>query len=650
MLYFFIIILLILFYLFVNIVLMASEGGIDLKKRIIIFISVVVVIALVVTLAFVSDYKLQIVKVDNSSVSDSVVDDSSKADSEKSDNDNNQETVRTSDDSSKQTTEKIDLKDLELVVNKENSWGDSVKNVQVNVQIKNNSDEKYSDWEVTYTADDGVTVEQIWNSKQSQDKKVITFTAEQHNGIIDTRSSVDFGFILRGTSTIDAAKFKVTAGGKSADGSEKATDNTAAKKNDNDNKDVIVAANALKVPEKTTDDWLYTKGNKIVDKDGKEMWITGLNWFGYNTGTNTFDGLWAADLNSSLQAIADKGFNLIRVPISAELILQWKNGEAPQANFNNATNDYLVGMDSLQIFDYVVGQCRANGIKLMPDIHCADTDSMGHMKPVWYSDKISESDYIAALQWMADRYKDDDTIIAYDIKNEPHGKPDETPHAIWNDSKDSNNWKYIAEKTAKAILDKNPNVLIMVEGIEIYPKNIKTNGTYKSTDSGDYYFNWWGGNLRGVKDYPVDLGKYQNKLVYSPHDYGPTVFKQPWFEGKYTFDSLYKDCWHDNWMFIYEDKTAPLLIGEWGGFMREPNLTWMTDLRKLIKDNKINHTFWCFNSNSGDTGGLVLDDFKTWDQDKYEFVKEVLWQKNGKFVGLDHQIPLGKNGICLDDY
>ena len=41
--------------------------------------------------------------------------------------------------------------------------------------------------------------------------------------------------------------------------------------------------------------------------------------------------------------------------------------------------------------------------------------------------------------------------------------------------------------------------------------------------------------------------------------------------------------------------------------------------------------------------------FKTWDEEKYAFVKEVLWQENGKFVGLDHAIPLGDNGITLQD-
>ena len=399
------------------------------------------------------------------------------------------------------------------------------------------------------------------------------------------------------------------------------------------------------------DDWLTTQGAKIIDMNGNEVWLTGCNWFGYNTGTNIFDGLWNADLNTSVNAIADHGFNLIRIPISTELVNQWEDGTYPQANFNQATNSYLVGMNSLEIFNYVIGQCRANGMKIMIDFHCATTNAAGHNYPLWCDDKISEKDYIRALEWIASTYKDDDTIIAIDLENEPHGKPDESPRAKWDDSKDSDNWKYIAEKAGLAVLNKNPNLLVMVEGIECYPVDTKKNGNYKSTDKSDYYFNWWGGNLRGVADNPVDLGKYNNKLVYSPHDYGPTVYEQPWFEGSYTFDSLMDDCWRDNWFYIYEQKKAPLLIGEWGGFMKEPNLTWMTYCRKLIKENKLHHTFWCFNANSGDTGGLVLDDFTTWDNDKYEFVKEVLWQTNdGKFIGLDHQIPLGENGISLSDY
>ena len=72
----------------------------------------------------------------------------------------------------------------------------------------------------------------------------------------------------------------------------------------------------------------------------------------------------------------------------------------------------------------------------------------------------------------------------------------------------------------------------------------------------------------------------------------------------------------------------------------------------MIKQ-RIHHTFWCFNENSGDTGGLVYDNFGKWDEDKYALVEKALWQDDsGKFISLDHTIPLGKggNGISLSDY
>ncbi len=550
------------------------------------------------------------------------------------------------------TEKQTSSNDVTLVLNSANSWDNgSDKFTQLDGTVKNGSDKSIGSWTVTIKASSGVSVDQFWNCEIDVNGGTLTVTPVEHNSKIDSGSEGTFGMILCNAGNINASDATIKYGTTTITGS---SNNSSNNNNNNSNSSSVGNNNpeikqAKDVPAPTTDDWLYTDGSKILDKNGKEVWLTGINWFGYNTGTNTFDGLWACDLNTSISAIADRGFNLLRIPISTELIKNWSNGSYPNANFNQATNSYLVGMNSLEIFDYVVGQCRANGIKIMIDIHSAKTDAMGHMKPIWSEGNITEQDFLDSLSWMSARYKNDDTIIAYDLKNEPHGKANESPRAKWDGSKDSDNWKYIAEKAANAVLSKNPNVLVMVEGIEIYPKDIKSNGDFSSTNMGDYYCTWWGGNLRGVKDNPVDLGKYQNKLVYSPHDYGPTVYEQPWFKGGYTFDSLYKDCWYDNWFYIQEQDIAPLLIGEWGGFMRDPNLKWMTYLRKLIKENKINHTFWCFNSNSGDTGGLVLDDFTTWDEDKYAFVKEVLWQQNGKFVGLDHEIPLGENGITLSD-
>ena len=400
------------------------------------------------------------------------------------------------------------------------------------------------------------------------------------------------------------------------------------------------------------DDWLTTDGDRIVDQNGTEVWLTGCNWFGYNTGSNIFDGVWACNMRQALESIADHGFNLLRIPMSAELLLQWKNGEYPQANFNQAYNAELQSMNSLEIFDYALDICAANGIKVMIDIHSLPTDAMGHMLPMWYTDSFTVDDYYEALDWLSERYANNDTIIAYDLKNEPHGAASETEHAIWNDSEDANNWRYVAETAGNIILDNNPHALIVIEGIQIYPIDPIANN-FTSTNDDDYYNSWWGGNLRAVADYPIDFGSPERnaQIVYSPHDYGPAVYAQPWFEGGFTYESLYEDYWHDAWLYIDEEEIAPLLIGEWGGFMTGDNLTWMTYMRQLIAEYHLNHTFWCFNANSGDTGGLVLDDFVTWDEDKYEFVREVLWQdQDGNFIGLDHAVALGDNGISLSEY
>lgn len=545
----------------------------------------------------------------------------------------------------------------------DNSWVDSdttMYGVQFGI-TNNSSSDLNGGWELVMTIE-GLVSCSGWNGTYTADGNKLVIKNAEYNGDIFKGGTVVVGgnVGVKGELKVSDAKINgvactVTVGTVNQNNQNNNQGNNNDNNNNNNNNNSEPPADVEELLERSEDavqgdDWLYTDGNRILDKDGKQVWLTGVNWFGYNTGTNTFDGLWNSQLKPSVEAIADHGFNLIRVPISAELINSWAAGEYPKANYNNAYNTELNNMNSLQIFDYFLKLAEENGLKVMPDIHSAETNASGHVVNLWYTDKVSAEDFYSALEWMADRYKDNDTIIAYDLKNEPHGKPFEGDGAaIWNDSTKPNNWKYVAEQAAARILAKNPNVLILVEGTEIYPMDLNTNSDFHSTNEKDYHFNWWGGNLRGVRDYPVNLGKYQNKLVYSPHDYGPTVYKQPWFEGDYDYDSLMKDCWKDNWLYIHTDNIAPLLIGEWGGFMKEPNLKWMTHMRELISNYHLNHTFWCYNANSGDTGGLVLDDFKTWDEEKYAFVKEVLWQENGKFVGLDHAIPLGDNGITLKE-
>lgn len=405
----------------------------------------------------------------------------------------------------------------------------------------------------------------------------------------------------------------------------------------------IAAPVASAVPE---NDWLHVVGNQIVDEEGNRVWLTGTNWFGYNASERVFHGLWSANITELTRAMANRGINIVRVPISTQLLLEWRGGQTvARPNINEFANPELAGMNNLQIFDFWLRLCEQFGIKVMIDVHSAEADNSGHIHPTWYKGSITPELFYQGWEWITTRYRDNDTIVAMDVKNEPHGTPNQPPRAKWDSTTDTDNWKHACETAGRRILAINPNLLILCEGIEVYPRPGET-WSSPNTDpdlSPNYFYNWWGGNLRGVRDHPVNLGANQDQLVYSPHDYGPLVFEQPWFQGPFTRESLTNDVWRPNWFYIHEENIAPLLIGEWGGRLGQDERQdrWMTALRDLIRDEGLHQTFWVLNPNSGDTGGLLLDDWRTWDEAKYNLLRPALWQFNGKFVSLDHQVPLG---------
>ena len=122
--------------------------------------------------------------------------------------------------------------------------------------------------------------------------------------------------------------------------------------------------------------------------------------------------------------------------------------------------DGKTAKNSMEVFDIMMQKCKKYGIKAFIDVHSPHTDNSGHNYNLWYGKAGVTTDvWIESLVWLADRYKNDDTLIAYDLKNEPHGKRgysgSECPAnmAKWDDSKDKNNWKYSAEECAQQIID-----------------------------------------------------------------------------------------------------------------------------------------------------------------------------------------------------
>ena len=157
----------------------------------------------------------------------------------------------------------------------------------------------------------------------------------------------------------------------------------------------------------------------------------------------------------------------------------------------------------------------------------------------------------------------------------------------------------MAEKAGDAILKVNPNWLIVVEGID--------NNEGQST--------WWGGDLAAAKQYPVQLSE-ANHLVYEAHDYGPDVYNQPWFQAK-NFPNNLAAVWNKNWAYLDEQNIAPVLLGEFGGSVgKTTEGVWQSTLVAFLKQHHMSYTYWCMNPNSGDTGGVLNNDWKTVDKAK----------------------------------
>ena len=557
-----------------------------------------------------------------------------------------------------------------------NNWGSGY---QVLIKVKNETTKRAESWTLKVNKND-VGIDSSWNVHITEDGDYYEITPMEWNSVIEPGNAVEFG--VQGSSHV-GNKVEILVNGQASQEEPQPdpdpTPDPEPTPEPTPTPDPDPTPTPTPDPEPTPtpgpeehsdavvgDDWLHTDGSHILDKYGHEVYLTGANWFGFNCSERVFHGLWNANMKNVVEGMADHGINLVRVPISTELLLEWKAGKKIKVNINTNSNKELKradgsDMDSREIFDVFLAMCKENGIKVMMDLHSADANNSGHNYNVWYGPKgFTTEDWIEGWTWFVNEYKNDDTIIACDLKNEPHGKFSQADSnaAKWDDSTDENNWQYAASRCGKAILDINPNLLIMVEGIEETPRpgydyNSGTQNPNATEAELKYYGGWWGGNLRNAGQDPVDLGQYQSQLVYSPHDYGPLVYKQSWFDKDFTEQTLLDDVWYDSWFYLQDKNIAPLLIGEWGGFMDGgDNEKYLNLMSEFIAKNHINHTFWCINPNSGDTGGLLKDDWATWDDAKYNMMKKTLWSdsKTGKFVGLDHVSPLGDNGETVTRY
>lgn len=360
---------------------------------------------------------------------------------------------------------------------------------------------------------------------------------------------------------------------------------------------VVNAATAIQLP-------LSTNGSKIVDAKGTTVLLRGINWLGIETETHTPHGLWVRDYKNMLAQIKQQGYNLVRLPFSLQAL---SSTNISGVDFSIGNNSDFSGKTPLEVMDLVIAEAQKQGLMILLDNHRQkDYSSRNpYIEELWYSNTYSEAAWIKTWTDLAKRYQTRTNVIGADLKNEPHGQ------ARWGNNIQDTDWRLAAERCGKAIQAVNSNWLIVVEGVgNVSEKN-------------QWY--WDGGNLEGVKQNPIRLTTAK-KVVYSPHEYGAGVYNASWFSEP-NFPNNMPVRWETGFNYIVTQNIAPVLIGEFGGRQVDANSKegiWQRKLVDFIAQKGLNFTYWTWTPNSSDTGGILLDDWKTIDAAKQQLLSKLL--------------------------
>ncbi|WP_033344754.1 cellulase family glycosylhydrolase [Catenuloplanes japonicus] len=365
--------------------------------------------------------------------------------------------------------------------------------------------------------------------------------------------------------------------------------------------------------------YLHTSGNRIVDTTGATVRITGINWFGMETDNKTFHGLWSNNpWRSQLDTMARLGYNTLRIPYSNDAL---KAG-ATATGINDFVNPDLAGLSPLQILDRVIEYAGDKGMRVILDRH---RPTSAGQSPLWYTPTVTEQTWIDDWLMLARRYAGNTTVIGADLHNEPHaeGTNPNATGACWGCGVTTRDWRLAAERAGNAILAVQPNWLIFVEGVSCPSGGLSD--VWDGDPGNDEDCGWWGGNLSQAGAFPVRL-TVANRLVYSPHEYATSVYHQDWFDDP-AYPANMPAVWDHYFGYLHKQNIAPIMMGEFGTTLaNDIDRVWLTSLMAYTGTGVtgMSFTYWSWNPNSGDTGGIANDDWTTINEAKQAILSPYL--------------------------
>jgi endoglucanase len=351
-------------------------------------------------------------------------------------------------------------------------------------------------------------------------------------------------------------------------------------------------------------------GGKIYDATGQELQIRGISHFGFNDVILRPQYLWKMGWKAQIAQIKSLGFNAVRVPFVPDTLHDTRQlNDSSFGTYMSADNADLQNLTPLQALDAWMHEADRNGLYVLLDLHSVTNKQQ---YPTWFNDKdpqlmwngqpYSLSDWIGDLTFVASRYADLPHFLGIDIYNEPNSVvrwSNSTDVVDPNDNDPKYFWNRAAESAAAGVLQANPNLLVFVQGI---------NGNWDGRENSNLPMNW-GEDFQPEAYLPLNIPS--DKLVLSPHTYGPDVYVKSSFSAPNFPANLAAD-WET--LFGQFSSAHPVVIGEWGGKYGNgtsgaQDVTWQNALVDYLLSKDIHNSFyWTYTPNSGDTGGILIED------------------------------------------
>lgn len=303
------------------------------------------------------------------------------------------------------------------------------------------------------------------------------------------------------------------------------------------------------------------KGENLIKPDGRKLFIMGTNlgnWLnpeGYMFGFKKTNCEWMINLmlsegagpdfarefwqqfkqnyitEADIRFIAGTGANTIRLPFNYKLFTyeDYMGQNNPDEGF--------------RLIDLTLQWCKKYGLYLILDMHdcpggqTGDNIDNGHGYPWLFESEASQKQFCNIWKRIAERYKDEPAILAYEPMNEP------IAHYFANKEELNAKLQPLYERVTAAIRQVDKNHIVMLGGAQ------------------------WNGNFEPFTNWTFD-----NNIMFTCHRYGGESTQK-------AFQNL----------IDFRDKTGlPMYMGETGHNTDQ----WQTEVATMLRKNNIGYTFW----------------------------------------------------------